>query len=251
MDYDLSIKIAERLKMLRKGAGLSHSKLCAEIKERYDVLISRASLQNYEVTDRKHKSFGKNLVMNVQYIQCFADYYGVSTDYILGLVDDPTKDQTTKTVSAYTGLSAATVDYLHNAVSPSTRSFYRLLFDRIIQKGDYGLDDIPEMIRESAKARLQSQTKDSQEDGDRFQKCENGRIGFLPSDAEQYLLYSAQNELNTWLRDILLDMEIDCIKELKKTGSLQDDYIWQVSQSDLFRASKSISAVKGEAHGEQ
>ena len=251
MDYELSIKIAERLRMLRKGAGLSHSKLCAEIKERYDVLISRASLQNYEVTDRNHKSFGKNLVMNVQYIQCFADYYGVSTDYILGLVDDPTKDQTTKTVSAYTGLSAATVDYLHNAISPSTRSFYRLLFDRIIQKGDYGLDDIPEMVRESARAGFQARKKAPQNGRQRFQICDDGRISFSASDAEQYLLYAAQNELNIWLRDILLDMELDCIKQLKKTDSLQDDYIWQISQSDLFRGAKPSSEEKGQSDGEQ
>ena len=227
--------LGHRIQTIRKSRGESQAELGKALG------IHREVIKTWEDGTRQIKA--PDLI-------ALADYFDCTIDFLVGRSDNLTRDKDVQEICDYIGLSAATVNYLHNAISPSTRSFYRLLFDRIIQKGDYGLDDIREMIRESAKAGFQARIKDPQNNRNRFQKCDDGRISFSASNAEQYLLYASQNELNIWLRDILLDMELDCINELKKTGCLQDNYIWQISQSDLFRGAKPLSEAKGESDGE-
>ena len=89
-ERERSAKMGERLKILREntfqdGKKLSHVTLRDKLKELYGIEISRDSLMNYEVSDIAHSKFGTNLKMRVEYLYCLADFYGVSTDYLLGI----------------------------------------------------------------------------------------------------------------------------------------------------------------------
>ena len=89
-ERERSAKMGERLKILREntfqdGKKLSHVTLRDKLKELYGIEISRDSLMNYEVSDITHSKFGTNLKMRVEYLYCLADFYGVSTDYLLGI----------------------------------------------------------------------------------------------------------------------------------------------------------------------
>ncbi len=116
MNYnnDFSVVMAERLKTLREKRGLSHERLSKAIKEKYGIEISSDSLMNYEVSDKNHTKFGKNRGMRVQYLHCLSDFYGVSSDYILGISDVKPSDITAQSVIEYIGLSDDTVKTLHD-----------------------------------------------------------------------------------------------------------------------------------------
>ena len=80
--------IAERLSYLRKEANLSFLQLSNTLKERYDISISHDSLKLYEITEY-HSRANANLGMRIEYLNAFADLYGVTTDYLLGRTNDP------------------------------------------------------------------------------------------------------------------------------------------------------------------
>lgn len=100
-----SFAIANRLKELRIGRGLSFDKLSAELRERYEINISSDSLANYEINYEHQTKVGKNLGMRVEYLICLADYYGVSTDYLLGKDVPMTPDVSVQEMMRKTGLS--------------------------------------------------------------------------------------------------------------------------------------------------
>lgn len=110
---DCSIVMAERIKTLREKRGLSHERLSKAIKEKYGIEISSDSLMNYEVSDENHTKFGKNRGMRVQYLCCLSDFYGVSSDYILGMSDIKTPDTNAQSAIEYTGLSEGNIKMLH------------------------------------------------------------------------------------------------------------------------------------------
>lgn len=108
-ERETSIRIAQRLKDLRKGRNLSHEKLSAVLREQYGVIISRNSLMNYEQTNEYHTAFGNNLGMNVGYLRTLSSFFGVSSDYLLGLSDYRYKQSEEKTVREL-GLSEAALN---------------------------------------------------------------------------------------------------------------------------------------------
>lgn len=108
-----SFIMAKRLKMLRESKGLSHEKLRDAIIEQYGVTISRDSLMNYEVTDAAHSKAYKNQGMNVKYLQCLSSFYGVSTDYLLGISDTQSPNPNVTEAMKYTGLTEKNVNLLH------------------------------------------------------------------------------------------------------------------------------------------
>lgn len=83
-----SVVMAERLKELRKEKGLSHESLSRTLFERYKIKISSDSLQNYEVAEACHSKAYKNLGMRIEYLICLADFYNISSDYLLGRTND-------------------------------------------------------------------------------------------------------------------------------------------------------------------
>lgn len=102
---DLSFTIATRLKQLREEKALSHQRLCESLDKTLGITISRDSLINYEVDSEYHPASYKNLGMRIEYLHALAAFYGVSTDYILGLTDTKSPAQEVQDVCRITGLS--------------------------------------------------------------------------------------------------------------------------------------------------
>lgn len=108
----LSPVLAKRLKELREKKGLTLAALSKALMEQYGIQISKESLTNYEVTDSFHTKARKNEGMSVKYLRCLADFYSVSSDYLLGLTDIPNADPNTQTVHKFIGLSGEAIDFL-------------------------------------------------------------------------------------------------------------------------------------------
>lgn len=104
-----SFLMASRLKSLRERNNLSCKELKDALFEQYGISISRDSLMSYEIQTEHHSKIkdGKypNLNMGVEYLNAFAQFYGVSADYLLGFTDIPNTDTTIQAVHKITGLS--------------------------------------------------------------------------------------------------------------------------------------------------
>ena len=109
-----SFEMGRRLKALRNAKGLSHNDLKNEFQSRYGIKISRASLLNYEIDNEFHSKADalSNLKMNAEYLNCFADFYGVSTDYLLCKTDISALDEDVQCVCNCTGISENGVSIL-------------------------------------------------------------------------------------------------------------------------------------------
>ncbi|MCH5300947.1 MAG: helix-turn-helix transcriptional regulator [Ruminococcus sp.] len=95
-------EFAKRLTDLREKRGLKRQEVADDEK----VKISRASLEYYEKGKRKP---------DIEILAKLADFYGVSTDYLLGLSDVPTTDKDLQFVCDYTELHCDVLDNLtHN-----------------------------------------------------------------------------------------------------------------------------------------
>lgn len=124
---ELTAILAERLRTLRQDRGLTILGLKAALKEKYGIDISGESLTNYEVKDSNHSKYGKNEGMNVKYLRCLADFYNVSTDYLLGRSNVRTRDERITTLANYTGLSSRAIFMLHSLSSEQIEVFNLLL----------------------------------------------------------------------------------------------------------------------------
>lgn len=112
MDIDkLSVALATRLKQERTSRNLSHVALRNALKERYGIDISKDTLINYE-TGLNHAKTKKNLGMRVEYLMYFADFFGVSSDYLLGLSDVRSPDLDTRSICQKTGLTEKSLETL-------------------------------------------------------------------------------------------------------------------------------------------
>ena len=104
---------AKRLKSLREKANLSHAKLKVALEEKYNINISEASLKKYEISEKYHSNYGDVKGMKIEYLDMFADFYNVSTDYLLGrtksksinLIEQALYDKYGLSVSALENLS--------------------------------------------------------------------------------------------------------------------------------------------------
>lgn len=104
--------IATRIKTLRKSKNLSHQTLANELTQKYNIKISKDSLIQYEITDEYHAKWDKVKGMNIEYLYCIADYFKVSTDYLLGNTPNPTQNKNLDAVCNYTGLSEKAIESL-------------------------------------------------------------------------------------------------------------------------------------------
>lgn len=109
----MSFVLARRLKELREGKELSLRALSAAIKEKCGIQISRESLLNYEIDSDTHPKAQKREGMSVRKLRCFAEFYGVSTDYLLGLTDVPSANADVRAACSFTGLSENAVSLLN------------------------------------------------------------------------------------------------------------------------------------------
>lgn len=88
---------AERLKTLRENAGKKRQEVADSLG------ITRASLEYYEKGKRKP---------DIEVLVKIAEYYKVSTDYLLGLSNAQTVDKDIQFICDYTGLSEKAVNML-------------------------------------------------------------------------------------------------------------------------------------------
>lgn len=116
----MSLIMAKRLKAKREDKKISHAALSREIKDKYNVDISRNSLMNYEVSDPYHSKAFTNGGMKIEYLRILADYYNVSTDWLLGLTNIEVPDGNARQACNYTGLSPQNIEYFHNWTDPDS-----------------------------------------------------------------------------------------------------------------------------------
>lgn len=107
-----SLETGKRLKVLREQNGFTIDALVAVFAKTYGIKISRDSIIGYEVSDPNHLKAGKNNGMRVEYLRCFADLYGVSADYLLGLTEYRSSDISIGDICRKTGLNEESVIYL-------------------------------------------------------------------------------------------------------------------------------------------
>lgn len=108
---------SKRLKDLRNDKKVSHLTLSKE------TGINVQSLKNYERAGEPEKTVD-NVVdsqrkeafagMSVKNLVTLAGYFGVSTDYLLGLTNIKSPKPTVSSVCKYTGLSTEAVEQLHS-----------------------------------------------------------------------------------------------------------------------------------------
>ena len=110
---DLSPITGERLKNLRKDKKISAEKLSEVFYSIYSAHLDRTSISNYEHSNQHHSHPHASNGMNVSTLRIFADYYGVSADYILGLTDVKSQDTTVQAMVNYTGLEENSISSLH------------------------------------------------------------------------------------------------------------------------------------------
>ena len=91
--------------------------------------------------------------MKIEFLSCFADFYGVSTDYLLGRTDTPTPDVSLRAASEYIGLSDEVVDYLHvTSIIPGYRSFNERFVGDILLIDNGVTGELADLISKSAMA---------------------------------------------------------------------------------------------------
>ncbi len=98
MDLEQKKVFAERLGILRTKQNLSQQQLAEKIN------INRETIAKYETVKR---------IPSYEHLTKFAEYFHVSTDYLLGLQGEPTNNPVEITVTEYTGLTKEAVDKLH------------------------------------------------------------------------------------------------------------------------------------------
>lgn len=137
--------MAERLKQLREGRGLSHDKLSKALADQYGVKISPDSLINYEVADANHTKAYKNQGMRVEYLRCLANFYQVSADYLIGITDVKSQDPSIATIVKSTGLSERSIYRLRNFIESSDDSHFSY-YDKYGIDSAYALEMVEEFI---------------------------------------------------------------------------------------------------------
>lgn len=99
-------EVANRLRFLRESQHLSYESLRRQILNQYGVNISKDSLRNYEVSEDEYNTHaGKVSGMSIEKLCCLADFYGVSTDYLLHRTDMKSPDPSQQEACRYTGLT--------------------------------------------------------------------------------------------------------------------------------------------------
>ena len=146
MKFDCK-KTSIRLKRLRESKKLSHDKLSDEIEDRYGVHIDKKTLINYEKAETLSSKPDAVKGMNITRLTALADYYGVSTDYLLGVSDCPSIRKDVKVIQKTLGISPKATENLISIVeSARTRA---LPFPARAQKRNWTLVQAMNVLFES------------------------------------------------------------------------------------------------------
>lgn len=104
----------ERLSALRKEHGLSQKALVEELEEISD---GRCSIETSTYSNMESGKGSKFQYIPIYYL---AQFYGVSTDYLLGLNDSPSPDYTIQTLCRHLQIDDATADLLLSITEDNT-----------------------------------------------------------------------------------------------------------------------------------
>ena len=128
---------AKRLKSLREKANLSHAKLKIALEEKYNINISEASLKKYEISEKYHSNYGDVKGMKIEYLDMFADFYNVSTDYLLGRTKSKSINLTEQALYDKYGLSVSALENLselwENGKTSTADTFFGLNSNEFIK----------------------------------------------------------------------------------------------------------------------
>ena len=105
---DTSAVISQRIKEERKKRGLSQEKLHEQL-QALGIKISLPALKFYETVEKHHSKFNSVDGMNIKFLYNLAEFFGVSTDYLLGLTETPTRNEDVQKACITTGLSEKAV----------------------------------------------------------------------------------------------------------------------------------------------
>lgn len=95
---------------------LSYQKLHDKIKEKCNINISADSLSNYEVdVTQNHSRAEKCKGMKIEFLRALSSFYGVSTDWLLGISDTRSRDDGIKSIVESSGLSEFSAESLVSA----------------------------------------------------------------------------------------------------------------------------------------
>lgn len=123
-------RFAQRLKTLRKERGITQQQLAD------GVGISKGGLSYYENSGR---------TPDISILERFADFFGVTTDYLLGRTNAQTQKAKLQAVCNYTGLSDKSIELLSDLKenSPAQLRVINFLLEQAAEDMDivYDLDD--------------------------------------------------------------------------------------------------------------
>ena len=130
---------ATRLKTLREKARYSHERLRIMLEEKYEIKISIGSLKNYEVSEQPHSHYGAVKHMRANLLCALADFYNVSTDYILGYTGSESTDIKERQITNKIGLSQKSIKNLSQLYSGKLKSGLSLAyaFDYMLSNRDF------------------------------------------------------------------------------------------------------------------
>lgn len=210
-----SFEMARRLKELRNSKKLSHDKLRDELQNKFGIKISRASLLNYEIDNEFHSKAGdfSNLKMNAEFLNCLADFYGVSTDYLLCRTNVQTSDANMRTVSEYTGLPVETLNTILKICSTNSGFVLFCLLLKTLGFLDM-LDSLSAYMMLIPEKDKRANIHLLEKLNSYVEKESDGAIHAVPAKLEQDIaLFNAQRNIARAAEEIVTlfkDMEKDC-----------------------------------------
>ena len=110
---DVMTHFSRKLKSLRERAGLNQSQLADKLD------VSRGSISFYENKDR---------IPDVVFLYKVSEYFGVSTDWLLGLHESPSMSVEDQAITERLGLSALSIDILEQVHSYSNELLNVMLY---------------------------------------------------------------------------------------------------------------------------
>lgn len=102
--------VAQRLKKLRKKAGYTQEELAIELYKKQNVSITTATIKKYETSNPN--KLNQICGMRIEFLNAFADFYGVPTDYILGRTRSTSVSLTEQDIYETLGLSEKAIRQL-------------------------------------------------------------------------------------------------------------------------------------------
>lgn len=106
--------------------------------------MNLVSLKGYEVDTEDKTKTGSNKGMRIEYLYCLSDFYGVSTDYLLGISESRSRNSEIRTIHNSTGLSDNALiklmmdkDLTDNGICASDDFSYISVLNKIIESDSF------------------------------------------------------------------------------------------------------------------